>query len=80
MSLVSLKSMLAQTIVCELDMIQKGNLECANKMLQYRKAAHMRIYMIECMLDTYPAQNKALIEYMMEQLKEIIQSMTINEC
>jgi len=72
--------MLAQTIVCELDMIQKGNLECANKMLQYRKAAHMRIYMIECMLDTYPAQNKALIEYMMEQLKEIIQSMTINEC
>jgi len=80
MSLVSLKSMLAQTIVCELDMIQKGNLECANKMLQYRKAAHMRIYMIECMLDTYPAQNKVLIEYMMEQLKEIIQSMTINEC
>jgi hypothetical protein len=76
----SLKSMLAQTITCELDMLQKGNLECANKMLQYRKAAHMRIYMIECLLSTYPAQNKVLVEYMMEQLKSLIQSMTLNEC
>jgi hypothetical protein len=80
MSLNSLKSMLAQSITCELDMLQKGNLECANKMLQYRKAAHMRIYMIECLLSTYPAQNKVLVEYMMEQLKSLIQLMTINEC
>lgn len=80
MSLDNMKSMLAQSIMCELDMLQKGNLECANKMLQYRQAAHMRIYMIECILATYPAQNKTLVEYMMEQLKSIIQSITINEC
>ena len=80
MSLSSLKSMLAQSIVCELDMIQKGNMDCANKMLQYRQAAHIRIYMIECMLDNYPSENKTLVEYLMEQLKEIIQMITINEC
>jgi len=72
--------MLAQSISCEIDMLMRGNLECANRMLQYRQAAHLRIYMIECLLATYPAQNKALVEYMMEQLKSIIQSITINEC
>lgn len=80
MNLDNLKSMLAQSISCEIDMLMKGNISCANKMLQYRQAAHMRIYMIECLLSTYPAQNKTLVEYMMEQLKSIIQMISINEC
>ena len=80
MNLNEAKSMLAQSIMCELNYIQLGNIDCANKMLQYRQASHIRIYMIECMLSDYPDQNKTLVEYLMEQLKELIQMISINNC
>jgi len=80
MSSNELKSLLANTIYCEIDYLQKANMDCANKMLQYRQAIHLRMYIIDCLLDTYPAQNKALVEYLFEQCKELIQSMTLNQC
>ena len=80
MNLSEAKSQLVQSISCELDMLEMGNLDCANKMLQYRQAAHIRIYIIDCLLDDYPDQNKTLIEYLFEQVKEIVLMITQNNC
>ena len=80
MNLQNLKSLLLKSIYCEIDFLQKGNIDCANKMLQYRRYAHMNIYKIECMLNNYPSQNKTLVEHLMEETKEIIQMITLNKC
>jgi len=80
MNINELKSLLVNTIYCELNYIQLANMDCANKMLQYRQGIHLRMYIIDCLIDTYPAQNKALIEYLFEQCKELIQIMTLNKC
>jgi hypothetical protein len=80
MNLSEVKSLLVNTIYCEIDFLQKANFDCANQMLQYRQAIHLRMYIIDCLLDTYPAENKALVEYLFEQCKELIQMMTLNKC
>ena len=80
MNLSEAKSMLAQSILCEIDLLQMGQMDCANQMLQYRQAAHLRIYIVECLLDDYPAQNKALVEYLYEQVKELSLMITRNNC
>jgi hypothetical protein len=80
MNLSEVKSLLVNTIYCEIDALQKGNIGCANITLQYRQAIHLRMYIIDCLLDTYPTENKALVEYLFEQCKELIQMMTLNKC
>lgn len=72
--------MVAQSVVCELDMLQMGEMDCATKMLNYRHSAQLRLYIIECLIDDYPAQNKAVVEYLFEQVKELILMITLNKC
>lgn len=72
--------MVAQSVVCELDMLQMGEMDCATKMLNYRHSAQLRLYIIECLIDNYPAQNKAVVEYLFEQVKELILMITLNKC
>ena len=80
MSSEEIKSMLADSIYCELNLLQLGRIDCANVMLKYRQAIHWRLYIIDCLLDTYPDQNKTLIEKLMEDCKELILTITLNKC
>ena len=72
--------MIAQSILCELDMIQMGNLDCANIMLNYRHSAQLRLYIIECLLCEYPEVNKNIVEFLFEQAKELIVMIIQNNC
>ena len=80
MNLSDAKSLIAQTITCEVDMLQSGNLECADMMLNLRHAAQLRLYIIECLIDDYPASNKAIVDYLFEQVKELVLMITQNNC
>ncbi len=80
MNLSDAKSMLAQSVTCELDMLQSGNLDCADMMLNYRHSAQLRLYIIECLINDYPASNKAIVEYLFEQVKELVIMITQNNC
>jgi hypothetical protein len=80
MSSEEIKSLLADSIYCELNLLQLGKIECANIMLRYRQAIHWRLYIIDCLVGTYPAENKLLIEKLMEDCKELILMITLNKC
>jgi hypothetical protein len=80
MNLNDAKSMLAQSVICELDMLQSGNLKCADMMLNFRHSAQLRLYIIECLIDDYPTTNKAIVEYLFEQVKELVIMITQNNC
>jgi len=80
MNLTELKSLMAQSTVCEIDMLKKNNIDCANKMLMYRHSAQLRAYIVGCLLDDYPGQNKALVEFLFEQIKELTLMITLNNC
>lgn len=71
---------MAQSVVCEIDLLMMGNVQCADKMLKYRDAAELRAYIIECLLDDYPATNKELVEYLFEAVKELLLLITQNKC
>lgn len=73
------KSLMAKSVVCELDMLQMGNLDCANKMLNYRHSAQLRMYIIDCLMTDYTA-NKTVIDYLFEQVKELVLMITNNDC
>lgn len=80
MNLQEAKSLLAQSVMCELDLLQRGELACADIMLGYRHAAQLRVFMIECMLEDYPAKSKLVVEYLFEQVKELTLMITRNNC
>ena len=80
MNLTEAKSLIAQSVTCELDLIQMGELECADLMLNYRHGAQLRVYMIQCLIDDYPESNKEIVEYLFEQVKELILMITQNNC
>lgn len=79
MNLSNYKSMLVQNVACELNMLQKGQFECANKMLNFRHGAYIRVYMIECYEDEY-ATYKEVIDYLYEQVKEITTFISQSNC
>jgi hypothetical protein len=80
MNLTNAKSMLVQTITCELDMLQQGNVDCANRMLAVREAAMVRAYMVECMIADDPVTFKPVIDYLFEQVKEMVYFITQSSC
>lgn len=80
MNLSSAKSLLAQSVICELDLLESGNLTCADLMLNYRHSAQLRTYIIECLLNDYPTTNKAVVDYLFEQVKELVLMITQNNC
>jgi|LSQX01.2.fsa_nt_gb hypothetical protein len=80
MNLNEAKSMLAQSVTCEIDMLQMGNLDCADIMLNYRHSAQLRLYIVECLLGDYPDTNKEIVEYLFEQVKELIIMIIQNNC
>ena len=80
MNLSDAKSLIAQSVTCELDMLQTGNLKCADTMLNLRHAAQLRLYIIECLIDDYPTTNKLVVEYLFEQVKELTIMITQNNC
>jgi len=80
MNLQEAKSLLAQSVVCELDMLQMGHIQCADQLLKYRDAAELRAYIVECLLDDYPTENKTIVEYLFEQVKELCLMITQNNC
>jgi hypothetical protein len=79
MSLASLKSELVQSTLCEIDMLKKANLRCANKLLNFRHGAYIRIHMIECLEPDYD-ENKDIIDYLYEQVKELIRLIIQSNC
>ena len=80
MNLSEAKSMMAQSVICELDLLESGNLACADLMLNYRHSAQLRTYIIECLLSDYPESNKAVVDYLFEQVKELVLMITQNNC
>jgi hypothetical protein len=73
---------LAQTVLCEIGLLKRGNIHCANKLLTFRHDAAIRIYMIDCMLaeDDGYENYKEIIDYLYEQVKELTRMITINNC
>ena len=79
MSLSNYKSELAQNVTCEIGKLQKGELECPNKMVYLRHGAYIRVYMIECLNTDYATYHE-VIDYLYEQVKEITRFLTITNC
>lgn len=79
MTLNEANSLIVQSTTCELDMIEMGNIACANVVLNYRHSAQLRTYIIDCLNEDYTT-NKAVINYLFEQSKELILMITQNEC
>jgi len=79
MTLSQAKSLVVQSVICEIDLLEMGNIDCANKILNYRRAAMLRLYMVECLNEDYTT-NKAVINYLFEQSKELLLMITQNEC
>lgn len=76
------KSELVHTVTCELDILQRGELICANKMLNFRHGAQIRVYMIECMLAEDDGYNtyKQVVNFLYEQVKEITRYISQSVC
>lgn len=79
MSLANYKSELAQATLCEIALLKKANFKCANKMLNFLYGAYLRIYIIECLNSDYDT-NKEVIEYLYEQVKELIRFVVQSNC
>ena len=80
MSLKEAKSLVAQSVMCELDMLESGDLKCANMMLHLRRSAEIRLYIIGCLISDYPTTNKSLVEFLFEQVKELRIMIIQNNC
>lgn len=80
MNLSEAKSMLVQTVNCEIDLLQRGEIDCANRMLAVREAAALRVYMIECMTIDDPTTYRQVINYLFEQVKEMVYYITQSNC
>lgn len=79
MTLNEANSLIVQSTTCELDMLEMGDIKCANVALNYRHSAQLRTYIIDCLNDDYTT-NKAVINYLFEQVKELLLMITQNEC
>jgi hypothetical protein len=73
------KSELVQSVDCEIEMLQQGDLKCANKMLKYRYEAMLRVFIIECLLDQ-DDYDQSLVNYLYEVVKELTRLIVINKC
>ena len=81
-TLKDIKTLLAKSVLCEINAIKKGDLRCANKMLKDRHAEYIRLHMVECMLDQENGyeKNKNIVDALYEQIKEITQYIILKEC
>jgi len=77
--LTEYQSELIQTTTCELTLLRKGHLKCANEILRFRRAGMLMAHMIECLLeeDDYDTD---MANYFMEQLKELTRRIAVNRC
>lgn len=80
MNLAEAQSLIAQSTVCEINLLKLGKIDCANQMLRYRHSAQLRAYIVECLLADYPGQNKELVEYLFEEIKQLVIMITLNDC
>ena len=73
------KSELVQTTTCELTLLKKGHLKCANEILKYRRAGTWIAHLIDCLLeeDDY---DEEMVNYFMEQVKELTRRIAVNRC
>jgi hypothetical protein len=78
-SLTSYKSEIVQTVTCEIDMLKKGNLKCANQILKFRNEAMLRVFIIECLLDEDPVPQD-MVNFLFEEIKEITRFLIKNKC
>ena len=78
-SLTSYKSELVQSVDCELDMLKKGNIKCANQVLHARHQAQLRIFMLECLQNETPPRQD-IINHLFESIKELTRYIIINKC
>lgn len=79
MTLTDYKSELVQTTNCEITMLKRGNMDCANKMLKVRRGATIRVFMIEC-LQEEDVPDTDMINYLYEQVKEMTRFITADNC
>jgi len=79
MSLANYKSELVQSVDCEIKMLKKGNLKCANQMMGLRHQAQLRVFIVECLLQETPVRQD-MVNYLYEQIKELTRMITINKC
>ena len=79
MTLTGYKSELVQTTNCEITMLKRGNMECANKILKVRRGASIRAFIIECLQDE-ENPDQEMINYLFEQVKEMTRFITSDNC
>lgn len=78
MSIVEIKSRLVQNVVCEIELLKMGKIDCADSMLTERIAAMDRLWALECLMDTGDSTYDEVVSYLYEQLKELAAKLTIN--
>ena len=77
MLLVNNKIRLVQNVICEINCLKQGDIECADKMLRVREEAYDRIWAMECLIAENDSSLQEIIDYMYEQIKEITLNLII---
>lgn len=77
--LTEYESELVQSINCELNMLKEGNLDCANKVMNVRYEAMLRVFIIKCVM-RQPDYDKKMVNFLYETVKELTRLIIINKC
>lgn len=72
----SLKIRLVDSTVCEIRLLKKGEIKCADQLLKERIEATNRLEAMNCLIATGDSQYNDLISYLYEQLKEMATKLT----
>lgn len=57
--------------ICELNVLKKGDVTTANKMLTERMENMNRLWALQCLIDQNDSDNDEIISYLYEQIKEL---------
>ena len=70
-SLSELKTLMVKSTMCEIDMVERGHIACADQMLMIRHTAYIRMFIMGCLESQY-ATYKDIVDYCFEEVKEMI--------
>lgn len=77
MSFLNNKSRVVQSVLCEIDQLRLGNLDCANNLLQERIEVMDRMWAFQCIKAENDDSYDSLLFYLDQQIKELTLALTI---
>lgn len=74
----SIEIKLVDHVICEINQLRKGEIDCANRMMMERIEASNRLRAMKCLIATEDSQYDSLISFLYEQLKEMNTKLILN--